>query len=106
MSLLPQLCNFLKTIETLTNTNDFSSKYGAHTRGVLGGKVIEVLADTPVGKAVKILSETDILATPVKDPDVGIGSDRRDRYLGIIGYSAIILCVMESVELAAVALSA
>lgn len=68
--------------------------------------MIEILADTPVGEAVKILSESNILAAPVKDPDAGIGSDWRDRYLGIIDYSAIILWVMESAELAAVALSA
>ncbi|KAJ1423602.1 CBS domain [Sesbania bispinosa] len=74
--------------------------------GVPGGKVIEILADTPIGEAVRILSESNILAAPVKDPDAGPGSDWRDRYLGIIDYSAIILWVMESAELAAVALSA
>ncbi|KAJ1386033.1 CBS domain [Sesbania bispinosa] len=74
--------------------------------GVPGGKVIEILADTPIGEAVKILSESNILAAPVKDPDAGPGTDWRDRYLGIIDYSAIILWVMESAELAAVALSA
>src|SRR4051812_505554 len=68
--------------------------------------VIEILSDTPVGEAVRILSESNILAAPVKDPDAGIGSDWRGRYLGIIDYSAIILWVMESAELAAVALSA
>jgi CBS domain-containing protein len=68
--------------------------------------VIQILADTPVGEAVKILSESNILAALINDPDAGIGSDWRDRYLGIIDYSAIILWVMESAELAAVALSA
>lgn len=68
--------------------------------------MIEILADTPIGEAVKILSEGNILAAPVKDPDAGTSSDWRDRYLGIIDYSAIILWVMESAELAAVAISA
>lgn len=68
--------------------------------------MIEILADTPVGEAVKILSESNILAAPVKDPDARASSDWRDRYLGIIDYSAIILWVLESAELAAAALSA
>jgi len=68
--------------------------------------VIEILADTPVGEAVKILSESNILAAPVKDPDALTNSDWRGKYLGIIDYSAIILWVLESAELAAAALSA
>lgn len=68
--------------------------------------MIEILADTPVGEAVKILSESNILAAPVKDPDAATSSDWRSRYLGIIDYSAIILWVLESAELAAAALSA
>ncbi|WJX62456.1 SNF1-related protein kinase regulatory subunit gamma-1-like [Trifolium repens] len=90
--------------ETLTDS--FAKIPVSSFPGVPGGKVIEILADTPVGEAVKILSESNILAAPVKDPNAGIGSDWRDRYLGIIDYSAIILWVMESAELAAVALSA
>ncbi|XP_052725127.1 SNF1-related protein kinase regulatory subunit gamma-1-like isoform X1 [Vigna angularis] len=69
-------------------------------------KVIEILADTPVGEAVKILSERNILAAPVKDPDAADSSDWRVKYLGIIDYSAIILWVLESAELAAAAISA
>ncbi|PNY10076.1 SNF1-related protein kinase regulatory subunit gamma-1-like protein [Trifolium pratense] len=90
--------------ETLTDS--FAKIPVSSFPGVPGGKVIEILADTPVGEAVKILSESNILAAPVKDPNAGIGSDWRGRYLGIIDYSAIILWVMESAELAAVALSA
>ncbi|POO00008.1 CBS domain containing protein [Trema orientale] len=74
--------------------------------GVPGGKVIEILADTSVADAVKILSECNILSAPVRNPDARTSSDWRDRYLGIIDYSAIILWVLESAELAAVALSA
>ncbi|KAJ7953767.1 SNF1-related protein kinase regulatory subunit gamma-1-like [Quillaja saponaria] len=73
---------------------------------VPGGKVIEILADTSVCEAVKILSECNILSAPVKNPDAGANSDWRDRYLGIIDYSAIILWVLETAELAAVTLSA
>ncbi|KAM7269079.1 hypothetical protein ACFE04_024576 [Oxalis oulophora] len=73
---------------------------------VPGGKVIEIQADVSVADAVKILSESNILSAPVKNPDAGSARDWRDRYLGIIDYAAIILWVMESAELAAVALSA
>jgi len=68
--------------------------------------VIEILADTPVGEAVKILSERNILAAPVKDPFAADSSDWRGKYLGIIDYSAIVLWVLESAELAAAAISA
>ncbi|XP_061338786.1 SNF1-related protein kinase regulatory subunit gamma-1-like [Gastrolobium bilobum] len=90
--------------ETLTDA--FAKIPVSSFPGVPGGKVIEIPADTPVGEAVKILSENNILAAPVKVPDAGTSSDWRDRYLGIIDYSAIILWVLESAELAAVALSA
>ncbi|XP_027907074.1 SNF1-related protein kinase regulatory subunit gamma-1-like [Vigna unguiculata] len=73
---------------------------------VPSGKVIEILADTPVGEAVKILSERNILAAPVKDPFAADSSDWRGKYLGIIDYSAIVLWVLESAELAAAAISA
>lgn len=54
----------------------------------------------------EILSECNILSAPVKNPEARTSSDWRDRYLGIIDYSAIILWVLEGAELAAVALSA
>ncbi|KAK6922054.1 CBS domain [Dillenia turbinata] len=73
---------------------------------VPGGKVIEILADTTIADAVKILSECNILSAPVRNPDAGDTMNWRDRYLGIIDYSAIILWVLENAELAAVALSA
>ncbi|KAF3431420.1 hypothetical protein FNV43_RR26151 [Rhamnella rubrinervis] len=73
---------------------------------VPGGKVIEILADTSIADAVKILSECNILSAPVKNPEAKTSSDWRDRYIGIIDYSAIVLWVLESAELAAVALSA
>ncbi|KAI9169028.1 hypothetical protein LWI28_005758 [Acer negundo] len=75
---------------------------------VPGGKVIEIMADTSITNAVKILSECNIMSAPVKNPDAGSGTstDWRDRYLGIIDYAAIILWVLESAELAASALSA
>lgn len=69
--------------------------------------MVEIPADTLVGDAVKILSDCHILAAPVRETGAGKNSSNwRDRYLGIIDYSAIILWVMESAELAAVALSA
>ena len=68
--------------------------------------MVEIPADASIGDAVKILSECNILAAPVWDPEAGKTSNWRDRYLGIIDYSAIILWVLENAELAAVALSA
>ncbi|KAF7809164.1 SNF1-related protein kinase regulatory subunit gamma-1-like [Senna tora] len=73
---------------------------------VPGGKVVEIQADTLVGDAVRILSDCNILAAPVRDPDADTSSNWRERYLGVIDYSAIILWVMESAAVAAVALSA
>ncbi|XAR65161.1 hypothetical protein NMG60_11009174 [Bertholletia excelsa] len=70
------------------------------------GKVIEILADTTVGEAVKILSESNIMSAPVRNPDAGNSMNWRDRYLGIIDYSAIVLWVLQSAEIAAAALSA
>lgn len=68
--------------------------------------MIEILADTSIADALKILSECNILSAPVRNPDTENSSDWRERYLGIIDYSAIVLWVLESAELAAVALSA
>lgn len=73
---------------------------------VPGGKVIEILADTTIADAVKILSECNITSAPVRKTEAVTSTDWRDRYLGIIDYSAIILWVLESAELAAIALSA
>ncbi|KAF5199218.1 Snf1-related protein kinase regulatory subunit gamma-1-like [Thalictrum thalictroides] len=73
---------------------------------VPGGKVIEISADTSVADAVKTLSESNIMSAPVRNPDVGDTGDWRERYLGIMDYSAVILWILENAELAAVALSA
>ncbi|KAF9626593.1 hypothetical protein IFM89_036108 [Coptis chinensis] len=73
---------------------------------VPGGKVIEILADTSVAEAVKVLSEANIMSAPVRNPNAGNTADWRERYIGMIDYSAIILWVLENAELAAVALSA
>ncbi|KAJ6801951.1 SNF1-related protein kinase regulatory subunit gamma-1-like [Iris pallida] len=72
---------------------------------VPGGKVIEIPANLSVIDAVHILAEHNILAAPVRNPEASSNSDWRERYLGIIDYSAIILWVLEHAELAAVALS-
>ncbi|RDX73998.1 SNF1-related protein kinase regulatory subunit gamma-1-like protein, partial [Mucuna pruriens] len=90
--------------ETLTDA--FAKIPVSSFPAVPNGKVIEILADTPISEAVKILSASNILAAPVKDPNAAISSDWRGRYLGIIDYSAIILWVLEGAELAAAALSA
>ncbi|XP_057948706.1 SNF1-related protein kinase regulatory subunit gamma-1-like isoform X2 [Malania oleifera] len=68
---------------------------------VPGGK-----ADSSVADAVKVLSECNIMSAPVKNPDKENSYDWRERYLGIIDYAGIILWVLESAEVAAVALSA
>ncbi|WCJ32483.1 SNF1-related protein kinase regulatory subunit gamma-1-like [Euphorbia peplus] len=73
---------------------------------VPSGKVIEIPADTSVAETVKILSGCNIMAAPVREDDVKNPLDWKERYLGIIDYSAIVLWVLESAELAAVALSA
>ncbi|XWS34053.1 hypothetical protein CRYUN_Cryun21dG0006200 [Craigia yunnanensis] len=46
------------------------------------------------------------MSAPVRNPDAVTSLDWRERYLGIIDYSAIILWVLESAELTADALSA
>ncbi|XVF43070.1 hypothetical protein PTKIN_Ptkin02bG0011300 [Pterospermum kingtungense] len=73
---------------------------------VPGGEVIEILADATIADAVKILSESNIMSAPVRNPDAVTSLDWRERYLGIIDYTAIIMWVLESAEFAAVALSA
>ncbi|XP_075481623.1 SNF1-related protein kinase regulatory subunit gamma-1-like [Primulina tabacum] len=73
---------------------------------VPGGKVIEIVADTTVLDAVKILSESNILSAPVVNPDATNSKDWRERYLGIVDYSAIVLWVLQNAELAAAALAA
>ncbi|KAL5722653.1 SNF1-related protein kinase regulatory subunit gamma-1-like [Ranunculus cassubicifolius] len=70
------------------------------------GQVIEIEADTSIAEAVKVLSEANILSAPVKKTNASDTMDWRERYLGIIDYSAIILWVLENAELAAIALSA
>jgi CBS domain-containing protein len=55
---------------------------------------------------VKILSEHNIRAAPVLNPEPGAPSDWQGRYLGVIDYSAVIIWVLENAELASVTLSA
>ncbi|KAL1539413.1 SNF1-related protein kinase regulatory subunit gamma-1-like [Salvia divinorum] len=73
---------------------------------VPGGKVIEIQADMSIGDALKVLSETNILSAPVVDPEASDSKDWRKRYLGIVDYSAIVLYVLQTAEIAAVTLSA
>lgn len=54
----------------------------------------------------RILSEHNIRAAPVLNPEPGVPADWQGRYLGVIDYSAVILWVLENAELASVALSA
>ncbi|XP_058194814.1 SNF1-related protein kinase regulatory subunit gamma-1-like [Rhododendron vialii] len=67
---------------------------------VPGGQVIEILADTSIADAVKILSESNILSAPVRNPDAGNSMDWRDKYLGIV------MWVLETAEICAAALTA
>lgn len=67
--------------------------------------VIEILANTTVADAVKILSESNILSAPVRIEDEEKGMNWRERYVGIVDYSGIVLWVLETAELAAAALS-
>lgn len=73
---------------------------------VPGGKVIEIPADTSIGDAVRILSESNIMSAPVTNPHIAYTTDWRERYLGIIDYAAIVLWVLETAGVAAAALSA
>ncbi|KAH6822395.1 Cystathionine beta-synthase protein [Perilla frutescens var. hirtella] len=73
---------------------------------VPGGKVIEIPADMSVSDAVRILSETNILSAPVVDPAANDSKDWRKRYLGIVDYSAIVLWLLQTAEIAAITLSA
>ncbi|XP_020521439.1 SNF1-related protein kinase regulatory subunit gamma-1-like isoform X1 [Amborella trichopoda] len=73
---------------------------------VPGGKVIEIPAHTSIADTVRILSEHNIMSAPVTNPDASTTIDWRERYLGIIDYSSIVLWVLENAELAAIALSA
>uniref|UniRef100_A0A7N0VME0 CBS domain-containing protein n=1 Tax=Kalanchoe fedtschenkoi TaxID=63787 RepID=A0A7N0VME0_KALFE len=90
--------------ETLTNA--FAHIPVSSFPMVPGGKVIEIPADTSIGEAVKTLSEANILSAPVRNSDADSSADWKNRYMGIIDYSAIILWVLEKAELAAVALQA
>ncbi|XP_047308599.1 SNF1-related protein kinase regulatory subunit gamma-1-like [Impatiens glandulifera] len=87
-------------------TSAFERIHVSSFPNVPGGKVIEIRADTPIGDAVKILSESNILSAPVTNPDAQNPMDWRDRYLGTIDYCAIVLWVLEGAELAAAALAA
>ncbi|KAI5007831.1 hypothetical protein ZWY2020_008879 [Hordeum vulgare] len=73
---------------------------------VPSGRVTEIPGETSVLDAVRILSEHNIRAAPVLNPEPGAPADWQGRYLGIIEYSAIILWVLDNADLAAVALSA
>uniref|UniRef100_A0ACD5W191 Uncharacterized protein n=1 Tax=Avena sativa TaxID=4498 RepID=A0ACD5W191_AVESA len=73
---------------------------------VPSGRVTEIPGETSVLDAVRILSEHNIRAAPVLNPEPGALADWQGRYLGIIEYSAIILWLLDNADLAAVALSA
>lgn len=61
--------------------------------------VIEIVADISIPDAVRTLSEHQILSAPVRNPEADqTNSDWRERYLGIIDYSAVLLWVLESAE--------
>ncbi|XP_031125765.1 SNF1-related protein kinase regulatory subunit gamma-1-like [Ipomoea triloba] len=87
-------------------TNAFDKIPALSFPEVPGGQVIEIEADISVGDAVKILSESHIMSAPVRNPDGKNSGDWREMYLGIIDYSAIVLWVLESADVAAAALSA
>lgn len=71
-----------------------------------GHVVIEIASDASIADAVRILSGHNITSAPVTAPEALNTTDWKERYLGIIDYSAIILWVLENAELAATALSA
>lgn len=89
-----------------TLTDAFASIPVSTFPNVPGGKVVEIQANASVGEAIKILSDANILAAPVRESDDVNTMDWRERYLGIIDFSAIVLWVLESADIAAAALSA
>lgn len=68
--------------------------------------MIEISADLPIVDAIKILSECNILSAPVRKAGATSSMNWREKYLGIIDYSAIVLWVLENAELAGFALTA
>lgn len=68
--------------------------------------MVEIQANASVGEAIKILSEANILAAPVCESNDVNTVDWRERYLGIMDFSAIVLWVLESADIASAALSA
>lgn len=73
--------------------------------GYISFVVIEIQADQSVGEAIKILSEANILSAPVRETEEVKTVDWREKYLGILDYSAIVLWVLEGAEFAAAALA-
>lgn len=80
-------------------TYAFSKVPVSSFQALQGGKVIEIVADISIPDAVRTLSEHQILSAPVRNPEADqTNSDWRERYLGIIDYSAVLLWVLESAE--------
>ncbi|KAI4302136.1 hypothetical protein MLD38_037920 [Melastoma candidum] len=91
--------------ETLTSA--FASIPVSSFPAVPGGQVVEVPGDASVADALRILSECKILSAPVTNPEEGgTSKDWRNRYVGIVDYSSIILWTLENAEIAAMALLA
>ncbi|XP_004298442.1 PREDICTED: SNF1-related protein kinase regulatory subunit gamma-1-like [Fragaria vesca subsp. vesca] len=82
-------------------TYAFSKVPVSSFQALQGGKVIEIVADISIPDAVKTLSEHKILSAPVITMPDQTCSDWRERYLGIIDYSAVLNWVLESAEHAA-----
>lgn len=63
-------------------------------------------SDATVLEAVRILSRNRILGAPVRDVGVDESKPWSERYLGMVDFSAVVLWVLDQVDLAAAALSA
>lgn len=70
------------------------------------GEVVEISADNTIAEAVRILSEHNIMAAPVRSPEADSKDPWSVRYIGIVDYAAVVLWVLEQAELAAAALAA
>ncbi|XP_050375208.1 SNF1-related protein kinase regulatory subunit gamma-1-like [Argentina anserina] len=82
-------------------TYAFSKVLVSSFQALQGGKVIEIAADISIPDAVRTLSEHKILSAPVITLPDETCSDWRERYLGTIDYSAVLVWVLESAEHAA-----
>jgi CBS domain-containing protein len=68
--------------------------------------VVEVSSDDTIADTVRLLSEHNIMAAPVRNSEAAENDPWSVRYIGMVDYPAVVLWVIEQAELAAAALAA